>query len=56
MEEIPYAGSTFNMGLRNTTTISIAEILCQQKTVSHKSFLDLGTVNEKSWKKHGRDY
>lgn len=50
-EEIPYRGSTFNVGLKNTTTIHIVEMLCQQKKVSSRSFLDLGTINEKQWKK-----
>jgi len=27
-EEIPYAGSTFNVGLRSTTAIYSAQVLC----------------------------
>lgn len=45
-EEIPYAGSTFNVGLRSSTAVYSAEVLCQQKKVSHDSVLDLNTINE----------
>lgn len=45
-EEIPYAGSTFNVGLRSSTAVYSAEVLCQQKKVSHVSVLDLNAINE----------